>query len=431
MRSPSHRVSSGRIWLTSAVGALGITISMAGVVSAGDETFSATNIITLKNGQKIQTFDISFIDPRIHRYVLADRTNQQIDVIDTSTNTLLTPLKAGFVGFTGSNDFSGPDGVVIVNHKEVWAGDAPCSAGEMHPDQCAPVTTSSSIKVIDLATGLQTHTILTNGVKRTDEMCVDTRDHIVLSANNADSPPFVSFISTDTYQVLKKIPFDGTSGTPNATNGIEQCQWSNRTGKFYISVPEIDGPGDNSAAGGVTVLDPKSMAVVQTFNLNHDECAGPQGMAMGPDKQILLGCNSPSGNGNFSTVIINEDSGATVQVLNNESGADEVWYSQSGGHYFLARGSAHGGIPYLGIVDAFRHSEDQSAATGVNEVRNAHSVASDGNNVYVPIPWGIGTICGQAAPPATDTQGCIAVFKPSVTQHSHSLRERAPNESQE
>ena len=43
---------------------------------------------------------------------------------------------------------------------------------------------------------------------------------IVAFANNADSPPFVTFISTTNYTVVAQVVLDGTNGTPNATNGI-------------------------------------------------------------------------------------------------------------------------------------------------------------------------------------------------------------------
>ena len=57
-------------------------------------------------------------------------------------------------------------------------------------------------------------------------------------ANDAATPhPFVTFISTETQAVLGHIIMDGIGGRPDATGGIEQCQWSHRTGKFYINLP--------------------------------------------------------------------------------------------------------------------------------------------------------------------------------------------------
>lgn len=433
MRALSRCASSRKLWLTSAAGAIA-ALALAGTASA-DEVFSKTNVITLP-GQNIQSFDISFVDPKIHRYVLGDRTNQQIDVIDTTTNTLLAPLKGGFVGFSGNNDTSGPDGVMIIDHSQVWVGDGPCPTGTGFPTPCAPVGTSS-VKVLDFSGNLL-HTIFTGGVNpgfagvaRSDELCYDPRDHLVMVANNADPTPYASLISTQTYTVVAQIAFDGSNNAPITNNGAEQCQWSNRTGKFYIAIPGID--GGIAGGGGVAVIDPKTKKVEKTFLISGNDCMAPQGVALGPDKQILLGCNGPSGNGNHSTVIINEDSGAIIQVLNNESGADEVWYNEGNGHYFLARGAAAGGVPMLGVVDAFRHNADQDVPTGDNEARNAHSVAAGDNQVYVPIPRGIGTVCGQstANPPLVDTQGCIAVFRSTDDQRSASARERAADERQE
>src|SRR5262249_59345189 len=91
--------------------------------------------ITLPN--KITSCDISFVDPLLNIYVLADRTGNAIDVIDTTTNTLILQAGKGvFRGSTGNNDTSGPDGVLIVNHREIWAGDG-----------------DSTMKVLSLSTG--------------------------------------------------------------------------------------------------------------------------------------------------------------------------------------------------------------------------------------------------------------------------------------
>ena len=46
--------------------------------------------------------------------------------------------------------------------------------------------------------------------------------------------------------------------------------------------------------GAVYVISPKTMKVVQKFPIPLANCAGAQGLAIGPDSQILLGCNAPS-----------------------------------------------------------------------------------------------------------------------------------------
>jgi hypothetical protein len=180
------------------------------------------------------------------------------------------------------------------------------------------------------------------------------------------------------------------------------------------------------------------MKVENTFIISHDSCAGPQGMAIGPDNQILLGCNGASGDGQHSTVIINEHSGAIIAVLHNESGADEVWFNEGDGHYFLARSAAFGPNQLLGVVDAFGHREDQSVPIAKSHTINAHSVAvdPDQNQAYVPIPGanaafpaGASTVCSSIG--GSDTQGCIAVFTTTNDDRSRVARERGEDERQE
>ena len=185
--------------------------------------------------------------------------------------------------------------MLTVGHHEVWVGDG-----------------DSSVKVIDLFSQHVTHTISTGGTNRADELCLDPRHHLVLVANNADSPPFASLISTTTYTVVKKIPFDGTNGAPNSNNGAEQCQWDHRTGKFYISIPGI--AGQPAGTGGVAVIDPVSMNVETTFIIPLASCQAPQGMAIGPDHQILLGCNGDGG-ANHPTAVIDDRNGHVIATL--------------------------------------------------------------------------------------------------------------------
>ena len=101
-------------------------------------------------------------------YVLADRTNKAIDVVDTGSNALINQLKPGFVGAVVegtppaiNNDVSGPNGVLIVHQTEVWVGDGNSTVWVLH---------LQTGKVIDkINTGL-------NGAKdptRADELCYD------------------------------------------------------------------------------------------------------------------------------------------------------------------------------------------------------------------------------------------------------------------
>jgi hypothetical protein len=239
-------------------------------------------------------------------------------------------------------------------------------------------------------------------------------------ANNADDPPFASIISTDDYTVKAKIPFDGTNGAPNSNNGAEQCQWDHRTGMFYISVPGIAGQPANQ--GGIAVINPTTGKVVNTFILPVAQCDTPQGMSVGPDHQILIGCNG-STSAQKSSVVIDDRNGRIIATVPNESGPDEVWFNEGDGHYFLARSAATNpaGTQVLGVIDSDSPGEqsggtihrDADAFTGPLPGQGAHSVAADAvtNQVYVPIPSSLhSTVCGAAA-----TTGCIAVFTANGT----------------
>jgi hypothetical protein len=225
-------------------------------------------------------------------------------------------------------------------------------------------------------------------------------------ANNAASPPFGSLISTTSYSVVGKIVFDGTNGAPNATNGAEQCQWSPRTGKFYITIPGVESP--NNGHGVVAVIDPQTKAVSNVFDIPLANCDTPQGMAVGPDHDILIGCNG-SGSTTQSSVIIDERNGKIRATVANESGPDEVWFNPGNNHYFLARSAAAGGTQQLGIIDAETRVGDTSIAIGPAG-RNAHSIAADSvtNKALLPIPGGVGgTQCSNAG--GSDASGCILV----------------------
>jgi hypothetical protein len=398
----------------------GAALLLVGAAGA-DEIFTARTAVSLPGAAKVTSFDIGFVDPVIGLYLLADRTNKAVDVIDTTTNTVLVQLTAtpAFAGATPSNNNAGPDGVITVNHREVWAGDGP-----------------SQVKVIDLFSQKTTHVISTGGVNRADELCFDPRDQLVLVANDAETPfPFVSIISTENYSILQRIVMNGTvapGGTiksPAATNGIEQCQWDRRTGKFYLNIPEVNGPGNDTQPGAVVTISTETFQIENVYSIRIADCAGPQGMAIGPGRDILLGCNDPNKTVP-STVVIDDRNGDVIKTVANEDGADEVAFSDGDDQYFLARSG--GACPQqLGIIDAGGKEgieADQSVATGLSnnptsQHGTAHSVAADPvfNQVYVPIPSTAGlTVCSSAG--GSDAQGCIAVFTaahddPPVRRH--------------
>jgi hypothetical protein len=395
-----------------------------GTAFAQDETFVNAGQIAVPGG--LDSFDIGFVDPHIGRYFLADRTNKAIDQVVTSTNTIHQLAAGAFVGVQTGTNTSGPNGVITANnHTEVWAADGVlCNNAQ---NACAtattPATQTSRIQVIDLKTGQVTHTIDNGGQRRADELCVDPEHHVVLVANDDDSDLFLTFISTDTYKIVGTIKLDGTDSNAQkikATDGIEQCQWSPRTEKFYLAIPEVNGGSNplnlpNQKPGAVLEINPVSMKVEKVFPIDFAflsqtgttpataDCLGPQGLAIGPDREILLGCSN-SGKG---SVIIDERNGDLVRSLDGLNGSDEVWYNPGNNHYFLAESNHKVGsnpaTPILGAVDQRPDTigEDADPATAAG----SHSVAVDPvfNQVYVPGNKAATSICSS-------TNGCIAIF---------------------
>lgn len=314
------------------------------------------------------TYDIGWVDPGTHRYYLADRVNKGIDIFDTANNTYITTLAAGrFAGFTGNPDTSGPDGILVVpEDHQLWAGDA-----------------NSLVKVIDLRTGSIVATISTGGENRADELAYDPRDHLILIANDADDPPFLSFISTTTRQVVGKIAY------PTATNGLEQPVWNPENGMFYQAVPATkQNPG-----GQIDRIDPKTMKVLAIYAVK--DCQ-PAGLALGPDQHLVLGCSGDAiaAGSHAQTIIMDARDGYVIATITQVGGSDMVAYNPSENRYYLAArlmtstGMKGGTVtPVLGVIDAVTNEWIANIPTGAG----AHSVAVEpaNNRIFVPIPQGI------------------------------------------
>ena len=448
--SKSPRTFLNRQMAGMAIGAFAM-LAMA-VPALSQEAPSKDEVFTLKTaiqapGAALVSFDISWVDPAVPTpnkgtYFLADRNNKAIDVVNTTNNSITQFPNPGFAGVNpAGNDFSGPDGVLTANnHTELWVGDSPGKVWVMN----------SSTGAIKTLPGGATNPIVVGGTTRADELCYDSQDNLIMIASPGETPPFVTFISATTYKVVGKLVFDGgkASGGLKATNGLEQCQWSPKTGKFYQNVPEVNGPGDDSQPGAVAVIDPKTMKVETSFPVDIDKCAGPQGMAIGPSNQILLGCNAASPDGHRNTVIINANSGAVLAIFPDLGGDDEVWFNDGDGHYFIPSCNTAcrqgTGPELLGVIDSTGFRLDQSVvlatSLGAGTARRTHSVAADPdtNQVYVPIPatgsGGNAAICGQAptnvGSPSAST-GCIAVFATTNEDHNRFANERGPDDHQE
>jgi DNA-binding beta-propeller fold protein YncE len=369
-QSTSARVTVRGFTLISSIAAAFVLSTIQSPAKA-DENFFHIDTLTLPAGNNpLSSFDIGWVDPVRELYILADRSNNSLDVFSTDTDEFLFQIPTE----------DGTNGVVTAGDHQVWAGD-----------------NSSHLEVADLKTHKVVDSIDTGGSDRADELSFDRRDNMILIANDSDSPPFITFVSTKPgHAILGKITMDGTNGAPLATNGIEQSQWSNRTGLFYLNIPEVNSIAGN---GEVLAIDPNTLSIVNEFPVAGCE---PGGLALGPDFQALIGC-SKSGTDNSARVIDIRD-GAQIARFPQITAMDEVWYNPGDNHYFAAASNnpATNGGPELGIIDANGPTFDQVIPTGSGD----HSVAAepDTNHVFVPFKAGAtdNTVCHAT--------GCIVVF---------------------
>ena len=317
-------------------------------------------------GMALSSFDISWVDAPSETYFLADRNNAALDIINAEDDAFVGRV-TGFVGFTGSNAHSGPDGVEVDHAAhQAWVGDG-----------------DSTVKVVDLTpdfhSGAIIDTIPTGGTARADELAIAHSRHVLMIANPDDDVPFLTFISTRDHSVLGHIFF------PQATDGLEQPVWDQETHRFLQAVPETP----TNPGGEVDAIDPEAMTVTDVFPLT--DCH-PHGMTLGPNQHLLAGCSRPT-----HSVIINARNGSLVADIVGFGGSDQVWFNPGDNHYYLAARSAAGG-PKLGVIDAGTNTLIDSPRTGAG----AHSVAADrkNNHIFVPI----------AAPDPSCPSGCIAVY---------------------
>ncbi len=323
------------------------------------------------DGKKLEDFDISFVDAKTGRYYLADRSNASVDVVDTKARKFLYRV-GGFLGTKEKPAVSGPDGVVGVPEKnQVWAGDG-----------------DSTVKVIDIAAdpAKVVAVINTGGKARVDEMAYDPKDGVVLMANNADKPAFVSLVSTDgDHKIIAKLDL------PQASDGVEQPAYSPSTGLFYFSVPILD---DKKTTGAVGVLDPKTAKLVKMIPV---ENCNPTGLQIGEGTNLIVGCAAGSKSSGMSpnTVVLDLATEKTTSIP-QVGGEDEVWYNPGNHQYYTASRDQPGG-PVLGIIDATKNAWVANVPTA----KNAHSVAADSttNSIFVPL-----------TPSPACANGCIGVY---------------------
>ena len=324
-----------------------------------------TNIAVPNAARPPFSFDIGYIEAG--KYFLADRNNKAVDVVDTKSNTLIAQIPGPFTGAGATTDESGPDGIVgITGTHTIYVGDV------------------DSIKVIDTDAQKTVNTIaIGSSGSRVDEGCYDPDDQLVMYASPGDSPPFATFISTRTQTPVKKLTFTGSSG-------LEACAYDPVSKSFLIN---NDGTSANPA-GELDVITASSAAtgnpaVSKSFPLG--KC-GPTGIALGPNNDVLIGCDPSAGN-RLISLIVDRASGA-IQATVPFGGVDQVTYDATSDRYFLpARHFVTGGTaaasgfnPQMGVVDGTTRKLLFTIPVGAG----AHSVAVDSTLGQVDMPFQAG-----------------------------------------
>src|SRR5215470_15675179 len=355
------------------------------------------------------SYDISFVDQKTQTYYLADRSNNVVDVIDASSAAFVTQLAADppFAGFVsaadcaakGGNTCVGPNGVVAA-FPWLFVTDG-----------------NSRVVTIDLRTGNTVGDVTTRAgdPNRADELAYDPKDGIILAINNADTIPFGTLIkvnkTTGALTVQTTIPF------PNATGGAEQPQWDPVDGRFFLSIPQINGV---ASTGAVYKIHPMTGAFEVAAQI--DFCS-PAGLSLGPDHTALIGCNTvfdvngnvwtppPTGTitANPQVVILDLSTGSILFHVLGAGVGDEVWYNSGDNNYYatgsgspfrpLPGATAFGTTP-MAVIDADTGDFLQTLATyntpavGLTNTPpehpagTSHSVAANSKNnlVFVPFP---------------------------------------------
>jgi hypothetical protein len=289
-------------------------------------------------------FDISWADGSNSRYYLADHTatpgTGRIDVVDTQAMTLLGTIP-GFAGTVPNPapgcGASGPTGVVAIPQlHQLYVGDG-----------------DSSVKVVDTVAQRVINKIPTGGNCRADELAYDAADHIIVIANDQDSPPFLTFISTDTQSVLDRYTYPPSQ----IGHGLEQPVWNPKNDRFYQAVPRI--PDVNT--GSIDIINPLTRQVERSLLTS----CSPAGLVLTPSQRLKTSC------GETFDAITGDRLGRTEDPV---VAADQLWYNPGDNNYYF-------GSNPCGVVDA----NTNQVLTFIPAA--THTLAADPNynRIFIPV----------------------------------------------
>jgi hypothetical protein len=304
------------------------------------------------------------VDSTLGRDYIADRGNP--------THTP-TPIPPGIVVLDTRQDkflfsiplITTPNGVTVI--RRGTNDEAEDAAGTL-----VVGGTNSTAIFIDLAHPFSTPlAVSTGGFNRADELAYDPVDHIVLIANDRDTPhPFVTFISTDTHTVLGKIIYDGsTPQNPLATGGIEQPVWDPAKKKFYLAIPSTS----LNTNGEIDEIDPQSRTVTNIFPTT----CGPAGLVLIPGQRLMTSCGD----------VLKIPQGTIVTTVPGVSPADEIWYNPGDERVYFGgifTSPVASGLPPFGLIPG---GLPWTGHFTPPPAQFSHSIAvdSENNHSFVPV----------------------------------------------
>ncbi len=218
-------------------------------------------------GNPINQFGALTIDPASGLGYFAEKDNKGIVVFDTRTNAFVKRL-TGFGGRNAKGELAGPNGVIAVNNgAQLWVSEG-----------------DSSVRIVDLAKGAVTATLVTGGVERANAMGYDSIHGVVLVANSNEPTPFLSLISTQPdHAIIAKIP------VPQSAENIERSVFHAASGMFYTAIPVLS---QDKSKGILAQTDAQSGRLVALHEL--DGCH-PHSLQIVADATIFLGCSNGHG----------------------------------------------------------------------------------------------------------------------------------------
>jgi hypothetical protein len=375
-------LASAALAAAALAGCNGSSVTSAGIARTTPPTYSNVANIAIPGVPPATgapfSFDISFVDPTARRYYLADRTTGGVDVYNVDTNMLLGTA-GGFTGAVQSggvvnNNLAGPNGVVAIGNGLVAAGDGNSTLKIVNVASLAVVATQLSAAnpftgtllpqvaagCVNPAGGVTSHAF------RLDEIAYDPTDQVILAINDTDCPPYGTFFNANApYNVLGAIAF-GTS-----YNGVEQPVWDPGQKQFLVNNPQtVANPN-----GEIDAVDPNAHTITRVMPMPAS-CI-PHGLAVGPNEQIVVGCNVPDS----QIYVLSATSGSVVSSVPGYGGSDECWYDSGANRYYCAL-SGQTPAPLTVVVDA----GSGGLVTTIPTSTQAHSVAADAQTKHVFIP---------------------------------------------